>query len=100
MVRGVVGDSLPHDGLRNSVSFTQDEVLLPGRGVRFFANLKFWAGGRHTTGSGMAHYRRAVGTAVALNTAIFVVEGIAGYQAGSLALVMDSVHNLSDELAL
>jgi len=37
---------------------------------------------------------------VALNTGIFIVEGAAGYQANSLALVMDSFHNLSDELAL
>lgn len=37
---------------------------------------------------------------MAINTAIFVVEGIAGYQASSLSLLMDSVHNLSDELAL
>jgi cobalt-zinc-cadmium efflux system protein len=48
----------------------------------------------------MAHYRRAVGAAAALNSGIFVVEAVAGYQAGSLALLMDSVHNLSDELAL
>ena len=39
------------------------------------------------------HYRRAVGAAVALNTGIFVVEAIAGYHAGSLALIMDSVHD-------
>jgi cation diffusion facilitator family transporter len=48
----------------------------------------------------MAHYQRAVATAAALNTGIFIVEAVAGYQAGSLSLVMDSVHNLSDELAL
>ena len=48
----------------------------------------------------MAHYRKAVGAAAALNSGIFVVEAVAGYQAGSLALLMDSVHNLSDELAL
>jgi cation diffusion facilitator family transporter len=48
----------------------------------------------------MAHYRKAVGAAVALNTAIFVVEAVAGFQVGSLSLVMDSVHNLSDEMAL
>jgi Co/Zn/Cd efflux system component len=29
-----------------------------------------------------------------------VVEAIAGYQANSLSLIMDSIHNLSDELAL
>jgi cation diffusion facilitator family transporter len=48
----------------------------------------------------MAHHQKAVAAAVAINTAIFVVEGIAGYQASSLSLLMDSVHNLSDELAL
>jgi cation diffusion facilitator family transporter len=48
----------------------------------------------------MAHYRKAVAAAVALNTAIFVVEGIAGFEAKSLSLLMDSVHNLSDEMAL
>jgi cation diffusion facilitator family transporter len=48
----------------------------------------------------MAHYRRAVGIAVSLNTGIFSVEAVAGFQADSLALIMDGVHNLSDELAL
>jgi cation diffusion facilitator family transporter len=48
----------------------------------------------------MAHYRKPLLAAVALNTAIFVVEAVAGLQADSLSLVMDSVHNLSDELAL
>jgi cation diffusion facilitator family transporter len=48
----------------------------------------------------MAHFRKQVGAAVALNTAIFVVEAIAGYESNSLSLVMDSVHNLSDEMAL
>jgi cobalt-zinc-cadmium efflux system protein len=48
----------------------------------------------------MAHHRRPLAAALALNTAIFVVEAIAGLQAESLSLVMDSVHNLSDELAL
>jgi cation diffusion facilitator family transporter len=48
----------------------------------------------------MAHHRKAVGAAVALNGAIFVVEALAGIQAQSLSLVMDSVHNLSDQVAL
>jgi cobalt-zinc-cadmium efflux system protein len=48
----------------------------------------------------MAHYRKAVGAAVALNSGIFVVEAVAGFQAQSLSLIMDSVHNLSDEMAL
>lgn len=48
----------------------------------------------------MAHYRKPLAAAVALNTAIFVVEAVAGLQADSLSLLMDSVHNLSDEMAL
>jgi cobalt-zinc-cadmium efflux system protein len=41
-----------------------------------------------------------MGAAVALNTAIFGVEAVTGFAAQSLSLVMDAVHNLSDELAL
>jgi len=48
----------------------------------------------------MAHHRRAAAAALILNTAISVVETIAGYQANSLSLVMDGVHNLSDAMAL
>jgi cation diffusion facilitator family transporter len=48
----------------------------------------------------MAHYRKHIAAAAALNTAIFVVEAVAGFQAHSLSLIMDSVHNLSDEMAL
>ena len=48
----------------------------------------------------MAHYRKPLAAAAALNTAIFVVEAVAGFQADSLSLLMDSVHNLSDEMAL
>src|SRR5260370_40493189 len=48
----------------------------------------------------MAHYRKPLAAAVALNVAIFVVEAVAGLQAQSLSLLMDSVHNLSDEMAL
>jgi cation diffusion facilitator family transporter len=48
----------------------------------------------------MAHFRRQVGAAAALNIVIFVVEAVAGIQAKSLSLVMDSIHNLSDQMAL
>jgi cation diffusion facilitator family transporter len=48
----------------------------------------------------MAHHRKALAAAAALNTAIFAVEAIAGFQADSLSLIMDSIHNFSDELAL
>jgi iron complex outermembrane receptor protein len=41
MTVGVVGNNLLNENIRNSVSYTKDEVLLPGIGVRAFANLKF-----------------------------------------------------------
>jgi cation diffusion facilitator family transporter len=55
---------------------------------------------RHEGWYRMAHYRKSLAAAAALNTAIFVVEALAGFQADSLSLLMDSVHNLSDEMAL
>ncbi len=48
----------------------------------------------------MAHFRKPLAAAAALNTVIFVGEAVAGFQSESLSLIMDSVHNLSDELAL
>jgi iron complex outermembrane recepter protein len=41
MTVGVVGNNLLNESIRNSVSYTKNEVLLPGIGVRAFANLKF-----------------------------------------------------------
>jgi len=38
---GLVGNNLLNEQIRNSVSYTKDEVLMPGIGVRAFANLKF-----------------------------------------------------------
>jgi iron complex outermembrane receptor protein len=38
---GIVGNNLLNENIRNSVSYTKDEVLMPGIGVRAFANLKF-----------------------------------------------------------
>ncbi len=38
---GLVGNNLLNEAIRNHVSYTKDEVLMPGRGVRAFANLKF-----------------------------------------------------------
>jgi iron complex outermembrane recepter protein len=38
---GVVGTNLLNSAIRNSVSYTKDEVLLPGATVRVFANLKY-----------------------------------------------------------
>jgi cobalt-zinc-cadmium efflux system protein len=48
----------------------------------------------------MAHHQRAVAAAVVLNTGIFSVELVAGWQASSLSLIMDGVHNFSDQLAM
>jgi cobalt-zinc-cadmium efflux system protein len=48
----------------------------------------------------MAHVRKPLISATVLNTGICLIEAIAGYQSNSLSLLMDSVHNLSDELAL
>jgi iron complex outermembrane receptor protein len=41
MTVGLVGNNLLNENIRNHVSYTKDEVLLPGLGVRAFANLKF-----------------------------------------------------------
>ncbi|UGY17154.1 TonB-dependent receptor [Bradyrhizobium septentrionale] len=41
MTLGLVGNNLLNQNIRNSVSYTKDEVLMPGIGVRAFANLKF-----------------------------------------------------------
>ncbi len=41
MYVGVVGNNLLNENIRNAVSFNKDQVLLPGIGVRAFANLKF-----------------------------------------------------------
>jgi len=38
---GVVGDNLLNEDIRNSVSYNKDQVLMPGLGVRIFANVKY-----------------------------------------------------------
>jgi cation diffusion facilitator family transporter len=48
----------------------------------------------------MSHYRKPLALAVVLNAAISAGEATGGVYAGSLSLVMDAIHNLSDELAL
>ena len=48
----------------------------------------------------MSHYRKPLAVAVVLNAAISAVEAGTGFHAQSLSLVMDGVHNFSDELAL
>lgn len=41
MYAGLIGNNLLNQNIRNSVSYTKDEVLMPGIGVRAFANFKF-----------------------------------------------------------
>ena len=41
VVVGIVGNNLLNDDIRNSVSYTKDQVLLPGAAVRLFARLKY-----------------------------------------------------------
>jgi Co/Zn/Cd efflux system component len=48
----------------------------------------------------MAHRRKPLGLALALNSAVLVVEVATGVGTNSLSLVIDGVHNLSDELGL
>lgn len=48
----------------------------------------------------MAHVKKPLALAAGLNTAIFVGEFIGGINASSSSLIMDAVHNSSDELAL
>ena len=38
---GLVGTNLLNEDIRNHVSFKKDEVLMPGRGVRFFTTVRF-----------------------------------------------------------
>lgn len=38
---GIVGDNLLNDDIRNSVSYSKDEVLMPGASVRVFTAAKF-----------------------------------------------------------
>ena len=40
-VIGLTGDNLLNANIRNSVSYTKDEVLMPGASVRLFARLKY-----------------------------------------------------------
>ena len=38
---GIVGNNLLNEDIRNHVSYTKNEVLMPGASVRAFANVKF-----------------------------------------------------------
>ena len=59
-------------------------------------------GGGHGHGHdhGPADYGRAFAIGIVLNTAFVVVEAVYGFLSGSMALVADAGHNLSDVLSL
>ena len=48
----------------------------------------------------MAHRRKPIAAAFAMNSAVLAIEVFGGIKASSLSLLLDGVHNLSDELAL
>jgi cation diffusion facilitator family transporter len=48
----------------------------------------------------MAHRRKPIAAAFAMNSAVLAVEVVGGIKASSLSLLLDGVHNLSDEVAL
>lgn len=54
----------------------------------------------HHHGPAAAAYSRAFALGVVLNSAFVLIEGACGYLAGSLALLADAGHNLSDVLGL
>lgn len=61
-------------------------------------------GSRHHDGHGHAHapadFGRAFAIGIALNSGFVVVEAVFGFLSGSMALVADAGHNLSDVLGL
>ncbi len=48
----------------------------------------------------MSHVKKPLALAAALNTTIFIAEGLGGIKGHSNSLIMDGVHNFSDELAM
>ena len=54
---GLVGDNLLDVDVRNSVQFHKDEILLPGRSIKFFMNAKF--GGEPPPSKAPAGYYKA-----------------------------------------
>lgn len=48
----------------------------------------------------MSHVKKPLAIAAALNTTIFIGEGLGGLKGHSSSLIMDGVHNFSDELAM
>lgn len=59
------------------------------------------AGHSHDTGHGKPHdFGQAFAWGIVFNTAFVIVEAVYGFLSGSMALVADAGHNLSDVLAL
>ena len=81
---GIIGNNLLNDDIRNHVSFKKDEVLLPGRGVKFFFNAKF--GGEATPDKALpitkAPVFRKAPIMAAWNWAGFYLGANIGYSAG------------------
>src|SRR6478735_4857117 len=48
----------------------------------------------------MSHIKKPLAIATAINTSIFLVETLGGIEARSSSLIMDGIHNFSDELAI
>jgi len=48
----------------------------------------------------MAHLRKPLAVAVGLNSAVLAVETMGTFEADSLSLATDAIHNLSDETGL
>ena len=58
------------------------------------------AGHSHSHDHAPADYSRAFALGIALNVAIVLLEAVFGILSGSMALIADAGHNLSDVLAL
>jgi cobalt-zinc-cadmium efflux system protein len=57
-------------------------------------------GHSHSHSHGPADFSRAFALGIALNVAIVLLEGVFGFLSGSMALIADAGHNLSDGLGL
>ncbi len=60
IVTGLTGDNLLDVAVRNSVQFHKDEILLPGRSIKFFMNAKF--GGAPPSKAPIGYYNAPVGS--------------------------------------
>src|SRR5262249_60558958 len=56
---GLTGDNLLDVDVRNHVQFHKDEILLPGRSIKFFMNAKF--GAEPAGDKAQGYYKRSTG---------------------------------------